>query len=100
MGWDASACRWSLLGSADYHRLSEQRKKILKALEGGPKTIKGVAEATGMEEGNTKQLLHQMRKAGLVNSSSGVYEAVRRPFAPNPGTSDNPDNRITAPGFR
>ncbi len=45
-------------------------------MEGGPKTIKEVAEATGMEEGNTKQLLHQMRKAGQVNSNNGVYEAV------------------------
>jgi hypothetical protein len=95
MGWDAGACRWSLIGAAEYERLSDQRKKILGALEGGPKTIKQVAEATGMGESNTKQLLHQMKKDGQVVSDKSVYHAVRRPFSRQPVPVDNPANPIT-----
>jgi hypothetical protein len=68
--------RWSVLGSADDVRKSDERRKIVTALrehgeEAGPKTI---ADLTGMKGNNVRALLRKMVKDGeIVQPRSGFY---------------------------
>jgi hypothetical protein len=69
--FDKQACRWTILGSAaDVHR-SNERGRILAALEDAsePMGPSDIAAAIGMPVNNVKQLLHKMMKDGEVRKA-------------------------------
>ena len=69
--FDKHSCRWTILGSAaDVHR-SNERGRILAALEEAsePMGPSDIAGATGMAANNVKQLLHKMMKDGEVRKA-------------------------------
>lgn len=75
--FDKSSCRWTILGdAADVHR-SDERTRILEALEAStePMGPTEITKATGMKYANVRYLLHQMALAGEVGKASrGKYK--------------------------
>jgi hypothetical protein len=81
--FNRDTCRWGALGEASEVRRSDERSKIISALEAAdePLTRPQILGLTGMEPNNADQLLHKMTNAGeVVKLSRGKY-----------GLPDNPD---------
>jgi hypothetical protein len=76
ISFDKVSCRWTILGNAaDVHR-SNERGRILAALEEAsePLTPQNIAGATGMAPNNVWQLLHKMAIDGeIVKVGRGKY---------------------------
>jgi AAA domain len=74
MQFNNETCRWTILGQAAEIQRSEQRGRVLVALEEAatvglsPKEI--VAEVDGLTHDNAKQLLRRMLKAGEIQKGS------------------------------
>jgi len=85
VSFDKAACRWTILGDAkDVHR-SQERGRILAALDGAtePMTPQDIMAATGMNRSNVDFLLHKMAHDGEVQKiGRGKY---LHPDAANPG---------------
>jgi hypothetical protein len=62
------ACRWTILGVAADVQRSDERSRIIVALQTSsePMGPTEIADATGMKPGNVKFLLHKMVEAGEV----------------------------------
>jgi len=77
---------WSVLGDADEVRRSDERKRIIAALEeiGEPVGPKAIAEVSGMKAPNVKYLLGEMVKAGEIELvSRGLYTTANFPHHPH-----------------
>lgn len=82
--FDAAIGTWNLLGEAQEWAVSEQRRKIIEALEEGdamkPKVL---AEATGIDHGVVRHLVLSMVEAGQIDTDgSGSYLIHRSPYSP------------------
>jgi hypothetical protein len=92
--FDRHTCRWTIRGEASDIRRSDERGKIINALDEAeePLSPSDVAVITGMPNLNVRQLLFKMAKAGEVEKAGrGKYIATN-------GTrveADNIDNNIT-----
>jgi hypothetical protein len=79
--FDKTSCRWSLLGDAAEVYRSNERNKILTALETAsePLTPQAIASTTGMPPNNVWQLLHKMAINGaVVKTARGKYRHPER----------------------
>jgi hypothetical protein len=79
--FDKTSCRWSLLGDAAEVYRSNERNKILTALETAsePLTPQAIASTTGMPPNNVWQLLHKMAIDGaVVKTARGKYRHPER----------------------
>jgi hypothetical protein len=85
LSFDKHSCRWTILGNAsDVHR-SNERGKILSALEEAsePMSPQDIAIGTGMSPNNVWQLLHKMAQDGEVTKlSRGKYRHPDRAIQP------------------
>jgi hypothetical protein len=79
---------WSILGEAADVRRSGERNKIIAALSdhGEPMTPAEISTATGMPNGNVRQLLFKMAKA------EEVHKAGRGRYSLEPSNPHNNDN--------
>ena len=70
--------RWTILGSVEEVHRSEQRKKILAALEeaGRPLTPKELADLTQIKHANIRVMLFRMGRDGEVVAENGRYRAT------------------------
>jgi len=68
VSFDKHACKWTILGEAADVQRSDQRGRILEALQGATETLspQDIANATGMLRNNVDQLLFSMSKDGEV----------------------------------
>lgn len=75
LDFDKESCRWVLTGDAHEVQQSNQRQKILDALRNAPQGMppKELILATGMKDGNLRQLLYSMGKDGQVYQQEGNY---------------------------
>lgn len=74
--FDGQTGKWLRLGKAEDFRISEERRKIIRALtlDAGPMTPKDIADATGMKPANVRFLLHKLHKEGdITRRSDGRY---------------------------
>jgi len=74
--FDKTTGLWKVLGSAEEVSISEQRKTIIDAISqsDSPLSPKEVADVTGKRHNNIKQLMHTMKKDGLLESTGdGKY---------------------------
>ncbi|WP_316234330.1 AAA family ATPase [Bradyrhizobium sp. SZCCHNR1098] len=94
--FDRKTGRWNALGDRDDFRRSEPRKAIIGMLENWPHqamTIREIADRTGMDRNNVKQLLHNMKHAGeLVTPRRGQYALPNYLDHPDHDNNDNRDN--------
>jgi hypothetical protein len=76
--FDKDTGRWTILGDADEHRMTQTRGQIFTLLERqGPMTPKEVAEELGMKRDLVRQTIRRMLKDGtLKGTSEGRYTAV------------------------
>jgi hypothetical protein len=94
--FNKTTCRWRVLGNASEVHASEQRKKILAALEeaAGPKGIAGLIEATGMNRNSLELLLGRMARDGeikRVGKGRYAHKNYTPPKEPRPD-KDEPAN--------
>jgi AAA domain/IclR helix-turn-helix domain len=93
MKFDNATCRWTILGETSDVRRTDERKRIIAALdeEGEPMTPKDIAAAVGQPATNVRGLLRKMAKAGEVTKIKyGLYVLPEPPAAPgNTGHSGN-----------
>jgi hypothetical protein len=92
--FDRQSCRWTIRGQAAEIRRSDQRKKIILALDeaGEPLSPTNITDATGMPSGNTRQLLLKMTKSGEVQKvGPGKYTLPDT----TSGKGGNIDNKVT-----
>jgi hypothetical protein len=91
--FDRLTCRWTIMGSAAEVHRSNERGRILLALEDAsdPMGASDIAAVTGMTANNVRQLLHKMTKDGEVRK-----DADRRGHYVHPSRADNIDNSITS----
>jgi RecA-family ATPase len=91
-------CRWTVRGEASDIRRSDERGRIIKALDDAdePLSPSEVALVTGMSKLNVRQLLFKMTKAGEVEKAGrGKYSLP----SGTGGKADNIDNNITEGKF-
>ena len=76
--FDKDSCRWTIVGDAAEHRMSETRRAIFDLLERqGAMSPKEVADELGIKRDLAKQTLGRMFKDGTVRSCGrGRYSAV------------------------
>lgn len=82
VSFDKHGCRWAILGTAAEVHRSNERGKILDALESanGPMAAKDIAASTGMTPNNVYQLLFKMVEAGeVVKDGRGKYRHPDHP---------------------
>jgi len=74
--FDKTTGLWKVLGSVEEHFLSEQRKTIIDTIaqSNTPLSPKEVADITEKPKNNVKQLMHKMKKDGLLElAGDGKY---------------------------
>lgn len=79
--FDHPSCRWRILGAVGEVRRSDERAKILTALDvdGEGMSPKEIAAATGFKETNVRKLLEKMVEAGEVEKlKRGWYRLPER----------------------
>lgn len=66
--FDKTTGLWKVLGSAEEHFLSEERRTIIDAISQSDKPLspKEVAEVTGLPKGSVKQMMYKMKKDGSL----------------------------------
>jgi hypothetical protein len=75
--FDKDTCRWSIIGDAAEHRMSETRRRVFDLLQGqGPMTPKAVAEELGIKRELAKKTLQRMLKDGALKAVPGGSYAV------------------------
>jgi hypothetical protein len=75
MRFNRMLCRWVVMGPTADVRRTDQRKKILRALDSQTLTPKEIADATEMKGGNVRRLLLSMVRDGeVIRKSSGRYQ--------------------------
>jgi len=82
VNFDKSSCRWTILGSAQEIRLSEERRKILAALRetAEPLGPKAIAQVVGSKEGTIRTTLGRMVEDGEVTKHGhGLYKSAVAP---------------------
>jgi hypothetical protein len=92
--FDRHSCRWTIRGEAAEIRRSDQRKKIIFALDesGEPLSPTDITDATGMPNRNVRQLLLKMVKSGEVEKlKPGKYGLPDT----TSGKGGNIDNKVT-----
>jgi hypothetical protein len=92
---------WSLVGDADEHRISEERRDVLETIRaaGAEMPRKEIAEALGKSVGSEKVLLGEMVKAGQVsNLSYGKYDLPRN--TPYSGDEEEGKSKRSKDGTR
>ncbi len=68
--------RWTLLGDAEEHSISDTRRKILDVLQSGPMPPKEISEATEIQLGTVRVTLSRMADAQQVaRAEDGKYTA-------------------------
>jgi hypothetical protein len=75
--FNPDTCRWTIRGDASEFQRSEQRGKILLALEESTEPMKPqeIADETGMKPVNVRQMLLRMAKTGEVEKAGrGIYQ--------------------------
>lgn len=80
VNFDASGCRWNIVGEAAEVQRSETRNAILAALEAAPESIgpADIAAACGIKEGTVRQRLSGMLNDGqVVKVDRGRYASSR-----------------------
>jgi predicted transcriptional regulator len=66
--------RWTVLGDAMQHRITEQRRSILEVLTPEPQSPSEIARASGMKIENSKKMLQRMAKVGQIKKDGhGKY---------------------------
>ena len=72
VNFDKHSCRWTILGNASEVHRSNERGKILSALDDAsePMSPQDIANSTGMSPNNVWQLLHKMVQDGEVTKLS------------------------------
>ena len=76
MLWDRKKARWSILGEATSHHLTQKQQGIIDLLKqkGGPMAPAEVAALAGMPSNNCKQMMWQMaQKDKLQQNQDGTY---------------------------
>jgi RecA-family ATPase len=75
------AGRWTVLGSADEVRKSDERRKIIAALKeaSGELTPKAIADQTGLKAANVRVLLRKMIASGDINQPRVGFYSVPYP---------------------
>lgn len=79
---DKNACRWTIIGNASEVHRSNERGRILAALEGATElmTPQDIVSATGMPRNNVDQLLFKMGEDGeVVKVGRGKYRHPSKP---------------------
>jgi hypothetical protein len=78
------AGKWKILGTVQEVHISEQRKKIIAALEeaGKPLSPKEISDVTGLKYANVRQLLFKMGRDGEVTSNNGRYSPMIKATTP------------------
>jgi hypothetical protein len=73
-----NAGRWTILGSVEEVHRSEQRKKILSALEeaGRPLSPKEISDLTQIKSVNIRMMLLRMGRDGEVVGENGRYRTA------------------------
>jgi RecA-family ATPase len=81
--FDAKTCLWTIVGDADVVQRSVERSTIIKAFEeaGGEELgAQQIAAATGMKATNVRRLLLNMKRDGLLKSTTyGKYTLANAP---------------------
>jgi DNA-binding IclR family transcriptional regulator len=72
--------RWTIVGDAAERRLSESRRRILKALRdsGDAMSPKRIAEVTCLPPSTVRRLIRKLHEAGLVDEREGKYTVASR----------------------
>jgi hypothetical protein len=74
--FNRETCRWTILGEAEEVQRSEQRQRVIAALE-GEMPVADLVSATGIPRNNLEKLLHFMVKDGEIRRSTrGVYAPI------------------------
>jgi hypothetical protein len=91
MLFSKATCRWTILGAfADVQR-TEERGRILAALdeEGAPMRPKDIADAIGQPSNNVRRLIRKMAKAGEVRLAKyGLYVLPDPPSSPSNSSNE------------
>jgi hypothetical protein len=93
MSFDRSTGHWTAMGAAPEVRRSDSRKAIVTALSQAGRALspREVADLTGLEHDNTRQLLTRMAAKGDVDrAGQGRYTAASYPPV-TPVTASQPD---------
>jgi hypothetical protein len=72
--WDVQLAQWVYQPDAEDYSISPERRMVLRVLDREPGLIpQQIAERISKDPGNTRKLLMDMKKAGLVLVSDGRY---------------------------
>lgn len=74
--WDKETYQWIIIGDAEEHRLSQERREIVDLLRkvGVPMTSKEIAEALNRKYGAVRKMVSEMAADGqVINDGSGRY---------------------------
>ena len=76
VSFDKHSCRWTILGNASEVHRSNERGKILSALDDAsePMSPQDIANSTGMSPNNVWQLLHS--RTARSRSSAGAHTSI------------------------
>lgn len=99
IAFDKPTCRWTIEGNAADVRRSDERSSILTALDESDEPMKSseISDATRMPNGNVRQLLVTMVKAGEVTKvKRGLYAHPDHNLSPD--HNDHNDHNITNVG--
>jgi hypothetical protein len=103
LDWRPDLALWSIIGDAQEHQLSKERKEVMALLKktGHVMTPKEVAEATGRPYNPTKVLMWQMVQDGQLVSNKGKYGLISEDRLPTTDSTNpaNPTNRETLEGL-
>jgi hypothetical protein len=98
VAFDRETCKWRIVGEASEVRRTDERKEILDVLKDAdePMSPSDLTAATGMQNGNLRQLLFKMAKAAeVLKSGRGRYIHPARRDLDNNSPPDNIDNKVT-----
>ena len=80
--FDKDTCRWTILGEASEIRRSDERARVLDALDGVTDGMSpaDLSSSLGISSANAKQILHRMAKAGEIRKEGrGRYFHINVP---------------------